>query len=76
MGVVRTQSQLGNYHEASRAATELLANNNLSPETITEARYLRGKAYQQVNETESAIQDFQFIANDTRSLYGAEAQFI
>ena len=76
MGVVRTQSQLANYHEASRAATELLANNNLSPETITEARYLRGKAYQQINEAESAVQDFQFLANDTRSLYGAEAQFI
>jgi TolA-binding protein len=76
MGVVRTQSQLGNHHEASRAATELLANSNLSPETITEARYLRGKAYQQVNETESAVEDFQFVANDTRSIYGAEAQFI
>jgi tetratricopeptide (TPR) repeat protein len=76
VGVVRTQSQLGNYHEASRAATELLANSNLSPETITEARYLRGKAYQQINESENAIEDFQFISNDTRSIYGAEAQFI
>ena len=76
IGVVRTQSQLGNHHEASRAATELLANNSLSPETITEVRYLRGKAYQQINETESAVEDFQLIANDTRSIYGAEAQFI
>ncbi|RNC66929.1 tetratricopeptide repeat protein [Proteiniphilum sp. X52] len=76
MGVVRSQSQLGSYHEAARAATDLLSNNNLSPETITEARYLRGKAYQQVNETDNAMADFQFVANDTRSIYGAEAQFI
>ncbi len=76
MGVVRTQSQLGGYHETVRAATELLANSNLSPETVIEARYLRGKAYQQVNETEKATADFQFVAGDTRSLYGAEAQFI
>lgn len=76
MGVVRSQSQLGNYHEAARAATELLANSNLSPEAVTETRYLRGKAYMQVNETDNAIADFQFISNDTRSVYGAEAQYI
>jgi len=76
MGVVRTQSKLGGYHEAARAATELLSNSNLSPETVTEARYLRGKAYQQTNETDNAMADFQFVANDTRSVYGAEAQFI
>lgn len=76
LGIVRTQSKLGGHHEAARAATELLANSNLSTETVTEARYLRGKAYQQVNETENAMADFQFVANDTRSIYGAEAQFI
>lgn len=76
MGVVRAQSQLGNYHEAARAATELLANSNLSPEAVTETRYLRGKAYMQVNENDNAIADFQFISNDTRSVYGAEAQYI
>lgn len=76
IGVVRTQSQLGEYHEAARAATELLSNSNLSPQTVVEGRYLRGKAYQQVNETDNATADFQFVANDTRNIYGAEAQFI
>ena len=38
MGVVRTQSQLGNHHDAIRAATNLLSNSNLSPEITTEAR--------------------------------------
>lgn len=76
LGVVRTQSQLSNHHEAARAATDLLSNSSLSPETITEVRYLRGKAYQQINEADNAVQDFQFVANDTRSIYGAEAQFI
>ncbi|MDD3788038.1 MAG: tetratricopeptide repeat protein [Petrimonas sp.] len=76
MGVVRTQTKLGSYHEAARAATDLLANANLSPEVSTEAHYLRGKAYQQTNETDKAMADFQAIAKDTRSVYGAEAQFI
>ncbi len=76
MGIVRTQSQLGSYQEAARAATDLLSNSNLSPETVIEVRYLRGKAYLQTNETDNAIADFQFVADDTRSTYGAEAQFI
>ena len=76
MGVVRTQYQLENYHDAARAATEFLSNSNLSPETTIEARYLRGKAYQQANEMSNAIDDLQFVSNDTRNIYGAEAQFI
>ncbi len=76
LGVVRTQSKLESNHEAARAATELLATANLSPETVTEVRYLRGKAYQQAREVESAMTDFKAIAGDTRSKYGAEAQFV
>lgn len=76
LGVVRVQSKLESYHEAARAATELLGTSNLSPETVTEVTYLRGKAYQQAREVESAMADFQSIAKDTRSVYGAEAQFI
>ena len=76
LGVVRTQYKLESFHEASRAATDLLATANLSPETIEEVRYLRGKSYQQAREVESAMADFQAIAKDTRSKYGAEAQFI
>lgn len=76
IGVVRTQAMLSNHHETAAAATELLTNTNLSPEIITEARFLRGKAYQQINETNSATEDFRFVSNDTRSTYGAEAQFL
>ncbi|SFU30327.1 Tetratricopeptide repeat-containing protein [Porphyromonadaceae bacterium KHP3R9] len=76
MGIVRTQYRLGSYHEAARAATTLLANANLSPEVSAEARYLRGKSLQQVNEVEKAMEDFQLLAQDTRNVYGAEAQFI
>lgn len=76
MGIVRTQSKLGGYHEAIKAATELLTNTGLSPEIVAEAHYLRAQAYRQTNETEKALTDFQFVANDTRSIYGAEAQFI
>lgn len=76
MGVLRTQSLLKNYHEAARAATALLEAENLSPETATEAKYIRAKANREINEKEKAMADFQSIASDTRNKYGAEAQFI
>jgi TolA-binding protein len=64
------------YHEAARTATQLLESSSLSQEMVTEVRWLRGKAYQQTNEVEKAMDDFRFLANDTRSIQGAEAQFI
>ncbi|MGV8963237.1 MAG: tetratricopeptide repeat protein [Candidatus Saccharimonadaceae bacterium] len=76
LGMARANSKLNNYHEAVRAVDLLLDNKNLSPETLTEAHYLRGKAYQEVREVEKAMTDFNVIAKDTRSAYGAEAQFL
>ncbi|MDR1518436.1 MAG: tetratricopeptide repeat protein [Dysgonamonadaceae bacterium] len=76
LGVARSQYALQGYNEAAQAASALLDNKNLSPEIVAEAHSLRGKSYQQVSETEKAVQDFQSIAKDTRTVYGAEAQFI
>ncbi len=76
MGMVRTYSKLGRHHETIRAANDLLSNANLPPETNIQARFLRGKAYQATNEVDNAMADFQLVANDTRNVYGAEAQFI
>ena len=76
MGMIRCQTAMSDYHEAARTATELLEGSTLSQEMVNEARYLRGKAYQQINEVEKAMADFRYLANDTRSIQGAEAQFI
>lgn len=76
IGIARANTKLDNYHEVTRAVDQLLENKNLSPETITEAHYLRGKAYQQVREVDKAMKDYAIIAKDTRSVYGAEAQFL
>jgi TolA-binding protein len=76
LGMARANTRLNNYHEVTRAINLLLENKNLSPETITEAHYLRGKAFQQVREVDKAMSDFAAIAKDTRSIYGAEAQYL
>ena len=76
LGMARTNTRLNNYHEVTRAVDLLLDNKNLSPETTTEAHYLRGKAFQEVREVDKAMSDFAAIAKDTRSIYGAEAQYL
>lgn len=76
LGMARSNTQLDNYHETIQAANQLLENKNLSPQNETEIRYLRGKAYQQVREVDKAMNDFIKIADDTRNVYGAEAQYI
>lgn len=76
LGVARTQYKLQSYHESAKAASDIIGQINLSPEIKTEATYIRGKSYQQVNETDKAIVDYQELAKDTRSIYGAEAQYI
>ena len=76
LGMARANTRLNNYHEVTRTVDQLLDNKNLSPETITEAHYLRGKAFQQVREVDKAMSDFTAIAKDTRSIYGAEAQYL
>ncbi|MDD2476404.1 MAG: tetratricopeptide repeat protein, partial [Dysgonamonadaceae bacterium] len=75
LGIARANTKLNNYHEVTRAVDLLLENKNLSPEALTEAHYLRGKAYQQIKEVDKAMNDFKAIANDTRSIFGAEAQY-
>ena len=76
IGMARANTKLENYHEVTRAVDFLLENKNLPPETIAEAHYLRGKAYQHVREVDKAMKDYAIIAKDTRSVYGAEAQFL
>ena len=78
LGVVRSQSRLGNFHDVIRGANELLDNDaaTLSPENAIEMRYLRGRARVQTGDTSNAMTDFRAIAGETRTVFGAEAQFI
>ncbi len=76
MGLVRLHIHLQQPHEAIKAATALLDETNLAPDARLEATYMRAKAYKQLNETNRAIADLKAIASETRSKYGAEAQFL
>jgi predicted Zn-dependent protease len=54
---------------------QVLTNSKLAPETATELRYYRAKAYLAQSKSESAIEDLRILAKDTRNVYGAEAKY-
>jgi TolA-binding protein len=76
LGVIRSAAQLKNYRAILDAATVLLNDKTLNPETATEAQYHRAKACLILNEKATAEADLEDLARDTRTAYGAEARYL
>lgn len=72
---LRSAQASGNHELLIKEAPAVLANNKLLPETGTELRYYRAKAYLKQGKNESAIEDLRTLAKDTRNVYGAEAKY-
>jgi TolA-binding protein len=75
IGALLSASQLNNSIETIHAATSILAEEKISPEIKNEARYLRSMAYLQEQANEKAFADWQELAKDLRTVYGAEAKY-
>lgn len=75
-GILRTANELNNNTDVISVATQLLSTDKTSPEIKNQAFLYRGKAYLNISETNKAIADLQKAAADTRSIYGAEAQYL
>ena len=76
LGTLRCAVLLHDDIETIHAATALLGEANLSPEWQTEAFYDRAKAYLNQKATEKATADLRILAQDTRTLQGAEAKYL
>lgn len=76
LGMLKTSANLNKSAEVIALATSLLSQGKTSPEVVSEARLYRAKAYLNTGETNKAIDDLQKGASDTRSVYGAEAQYL
>ena len=76
LGMLKVANNLNKDVEVITVATALLAQSKTSPEIVSEARLYRAKAYLNTGETNKAIDDLQKAASDTRSVYGAEAQYL
>ncbi|MBR4996527.1 MAG: tetratricopeptide repeat protein [Bacteroidaceae bacterium] len=73
---LRSAQALSNYNVIVEETASVLSNAKLTPETAVELRYYRAKAYLAKNRNEIAVDDLSKLANDTRSVYGAEAKYL
>ncbi|MDR0798850.1 MAG: tetratricopeptide repeat protein [Dysgonamonadaceae bacterium] len=76
MGILRSAAHSNKPGQVVEAADELLKDPSLNPETATEARYYRAKANQSLLKPAAAEQDFETLAKDTRTAFGAEAKYL
>ena len=72
---LRAAWAVANYDLIVKETPAVLANSKLLPETATELRYYRAKAYLAKEKSEAAIEDLRLLAKDTRNIYGAEAKY-
>lgn len=76
LGLMRCAELTGLPQEALLAANDLLKEPKLSPEIMSEARYVRAKAYISLKQENKALADLKEISKDTRTIHGAEAKYL
>ncbi len=76
LGMMRCAQYTNQPKEALLAANDLLKEAKLSPEVLTEARYVRAKAFISLGEQKQAMDDLKELSKDTRTVYGAEAKYL
>ena len=76
LGLMRCAELTGQPQEALLAANDLLKEPKLSPEIMSEARYVRAKAYISLKQENKALADLKEISKDTRTIHGAEAKYL
>lgn len=76
LGLMRCAELIGQPQEALLAANDLLKEPKLSPEIMSEARYVRAKAYISLKQENKALADLKEISKDIRTIHGAEAKYL
>ncbi|MDR2496605.1 MAG: tetratricopeptide repeat protein [Tannerellaceae bacterium] len=76
LGIMRCAQQTAEWQDALVAAENILKGSKLSPEVITETRYVRAKAYIGLRQPNRAVADLQELGKDTRTVQGAEAKYL
>lgn len=76
LGMLRCAYLMKKDNEVVEAANKLLEDKKLSSEVGKEAHFYRGQSLKNIGQTEKAIADLQEVAKDTRSVFGAESQYL
>lgn len=76
LGMLRCAYLMKKDNEVVEAADKLLEDKKLSSDVIKEAHFYRGQSLKNLGQTDRAIADLQEVAKDTRSVSGAESQYL
>lgn len=76
MNIMRCSFLTNDNNSAATMATTLLSSDKLSPEWEREARYTRAKALINSGKSNEAVTDLSILAEDTRSIQGAESKYL
>jgi TolA-binding protein len=76
LGIMRCAQQTDQWQDAITAAGDMLKGSKLSPEIITESKYIRAKAYIGLRQSTKALPDLQDLSKDTRTPQGAESKYL
>jgi len=76
LGLMRSYFKLLNYAQAVNAAKQVLSTENVPEEVQREARFIMAKSYFETNNTGLAIEELKKVANNVRTVEGAESKYL
>lgn len=76
LGMLRCAYLTKKDNEVVAAANKILQGTKVAPAVANEARFYRGQSYMNLKKVDEAATDFQIVAKDTRTEFGAQSQFL
>lgn len=75
LGIMRNNFKLEQWSATVKSAITLLATDNVSEMMIREANYNLAKSYYMIDDEDNALKYFRLLAEDTKSIEGAESKY-
>ena len=76
INIIRAAKKIDNHAEVINSAGQLAGNSNVEPDRQREAMLNRAKAYMAQGNNETAMDDLEPLAEDTRTREGAESKYL
>ena len=76
MNIMRAARQIKDHNETIGSASQLIGKNGIEPEWEREAMFSRAKAHIALGDIDSAMDDLEPLAEDTRTKEGAESKYL
>jgi TolA-binding protein len=76
LGMLRCAYLMKKDNDVVAAANKILQETKVSTAVANEARFYRGQSYMNLKKADEAAADFQVVAKDTRTEFGAQSRFL